>query len=258
MSSRPAARMAALLALPALGAAAAEVVAARPPMGWSSWNTFGCAISEALIRNASEQMVALGLADAGYEYVNVDDCWSERERDNATGELVASRDRFPSGMGALGAFVHARGLKFGLYSDRGFRTCQAFPGLLGSEARDVATMAAWGVDFLKNDACYTISPNVKENLGSGQSAPQWPLPAAYDLYAKTFGALAASGRAIAHNVKDGVAPLRARDVSHLRRCGYDIGDSFGSVVGAFRSCPTGASSDAGPGFWNDPDSLEVT
>ena len=238
-------------------AAAAEVVAARPPMGWSSWNTFGCAISEALIRNVSEQMVALGLADAGYEYVNVDDCWSERERDNATGELVASRDRFPSGMGALGAFVHARGLKFGLYSDRGFRTCQAFPGLLGSEARDVATMAAWGVDFLKNDACYTISPNVKENLGSGQSAPQWPLPAAYELYAKTFGALAASGRAIAHNIKDGVAPLRARDVSHLRRCGYDIGDSFGSVVGAFRSCPTGASSDAGPGFWNDPDSLEV-
>ena len=236
-------------------------VARTPPMGWSSWNALHCGISEGIIANVSKGLVDSGLKDAGYVYVNLDDCWMAKERDNVTGELIAGRN-FPSGMKALGDALHAQGLKFGLYSDRGFKTCQSFPGLLDNEARDVATMAKFGIDFLKNDGCYTTAPQLEgDGMSWMKNEPNSPAArTAYEVYARTHAAIIASGRAIVHNIKGqpggGMNASAARSVSNLRRCGDDIGDSWGSAVGEFINCQKDQRF-AGAGYWNDPDSLEV-
>jgi alpha-galactosidase len=125
-----------------------------PPMGWNSWNTFQTRIDEQLIRETADAMIATGMRDAGYTYVNLDDGWSTRERD-AAGNLVPDPIRFPSGMKALGDYLHARGFKFGIYNCAGKKTCARFPGGHGFEQRDAAAYAEWGVDYLKYDWCYT-------------------------------------------------------------------------------------------------------
>ncbi len=130
------------------------MIVTRPPMGWNSWNTFGRDISDSLIRETAEAFIDTGLRDAGYEYVVIDDCWAEKERDEATGELVASRAKFPEGMKSLADFVHGKGLKFGMYSCAGVRTCAGYPGSFDHEFLDAATFAGWGVDFLKYDYCF--------------------------------------------------------------------------------------------------------
>src|SRR5215213_3758865 len=127
-------------------------VARTPPMGWNSWNHFGCDVSEQLIRNTADALVASGMRDAGYQYVVIDDCWQVGR--DAQGTIVADWKRFPSGMAALAEYIHARGLKFGLYTDVGDRTCQGRPGSLGHEMQDAATYAGWGVDYVKVDWCY--------------------------------------------------------------------------------------------------------
>lgn len=125
----------------------------RPPMGWNSWNTFGENISESLIREIADAMVDLGYLDAGYNYLVIDDCWSERQRDS-NGRLVPDRKKFPSGMKALADYVHSKGLKFGMYSCAGVRTCADYPGSFGHEFVDAETFAEWGVDYLKYDYCF--------------------------------------------------------------------------------------------------------
>ena len=115
-------------------------VARTPPMGWNSWNRFGCDVNEWLIKSTADAMVASGMRDAGYQYVVVDDCWQVRR--NADGAIVADPQRFPSGMAALADYIHARGLKFGLYTDVGSRTCQGRPGSLGHEWQDATTYAS--------------------------------------------------------------------------------------------------------------------
>ncbi|MEJ2187189.1 MAG: glycoside hydrolase family 27 protein, partial [Gemmatimonadota bacterium] len=128
---------------PSAPSAVARPLALTPPMGWNSWNHFGCDVSEKLIRETADAMVASGMKDAGYEYVVIDDCWQvSRDKD---GTLVADPDRFPHGMQALADYVHSKGLKFGLYTDAGEKTCQGRPGTLGHEAKDARTFAAWGV-----------------------------------------------------------------------------------------------------------------
>lgn len=129
------------------------MMAKTPPMGWNSWNTFGCDINETLIKETADAMVAEGLADLGYEYVVVDDCWSLRKRDER-GRLVPDPEKFPSGMKALSDYIHSKGLKFGIYSCAGSLTCQRYPGSLDHEFIDAKTFAEWGVDFLKYDYCY--------------------------------------------------------------------------------------------------------
>lgn len=124
-----------------------------PPMGWNSWNTFGPDISEDLIRETADSMVAAGLPDYGYEYLVIDDCWSLRERDSQ-GRLVADPAKFPHGMKAVADYVHSKGLKFGMYSCAGNLTCAGYPGSFEHEFTDAATFAEWGVDFLKYDYCY--------------------------------------------------------------------------------------------------------
>ena len=141
-----------LLATPA-AAQKAEGLALTPPMGWNSWNHYACNIDETLIKRTADAIVSSGLRDAGYVYVNLDDCW-HGERD-AAGNIQPDPQRFPSGMKALGDYLHERGLKFGIYSDAGAKTCAGRPGSQGYEFQDAKQYAGWGVDYVKYDWCNT-------------------------------------------------------------------------------------------------------
>lgn len=124
-----------------------------PPMGWNSWNTFTWDINEQLIRDIADKFVEEGYKDAGYEYIVIDDCWSLKQRDDK-GRLVADPAKFPGGMKALSDYIHAKGLKFGMYSCVGTHTCAGFPGSFEHEFQDAESFAEWGVDYLKYDYCY--------------------------------------------------------------------------------------------------------
>src|SRR5579872_325006 len=151
-------------------------LALTPPMGWNSWNKFACNVDEEMIKSMADAMVASGMRDAGYQYVNIDDCWQVSRDSNGT--IVADPVRFPHGIKALADYVHSKGLKFGIYTDAGTETCQGRPGTLGHEAQDARTYASWGVDYVKEDWCHA----------SGLDAPTQ--------YAKFRDGLAAAGRPI--------------------------------------------------------------
>src|SRR5262252_5521750 len=138
----------------------AQQLAQTPPMGWNSWNKFGCDVSEQLIRETADAVVSTGMKDAGYQYVNIDDCW-QVSRDDA-GNIVADAKQFPSGIKALADYVHSKGLKFGIYSDAGTKTCAGRPGSQGHEYQDAMQYARWGVDYLKYDWCHTETRNAQE------------------------------------------------------------------------------------------------
>ncbi len=124
----------------------------KPPMGWNSWNTFGPNISDKLIRETADVMASEGFLEAGYNYLIIDDCWSKRERDE-NGRLVPDPEKFPNGMKAVADYVHSKGLKFGMYSCAGIRTCADYPSSFDYEYIDAQTFADWGVDYLKYDFC---------------------------------------------------------------------------------------------------------
>jgi len=216
-------------------------LAQKPPMGWSSWNAFGCAIDEKLIREMADAMVTSGMAAAGYEYVNVDDCWMAPER-AADGRLQADPVRFPSGMAALADYVHANGLKLGIYSSAGTKTCQGLPASLDHEEIDAVTFAEWGVDLLKYDNCFN------------QGRP------AVERFKAMGDALEASGRDIVYSIcewGDAQPWTWGRDArGHYWRTSGDIVDGWGSVV-AILTQQAGLSRYSGPGGWNDPDMLQV-
>src|SRR4051812_38481083 len=197
-------------------------VARTPPMGWNTWNSFGCNISESLIHQAADAIVSSGMRDAGYQYVVVDDCWFNPNRDSA-GNLQGDPTRFPSGMRALGDYLHSRGLKFGIYEVPVDRTCGQFfgsyPGATGSqghEAQDARQFAAWGVDYLKYDWC---SPNgtINDQVTT---------------FARMRDALAASGRAIVFSINPNsihakTGPQRNwGDVSNMWRTTEDISNAW--------------------------------
>jgi alpha-galactosidase len=214
-------------------------VALTPPMGWNSWNKFACNVSEQLIRETADAMVSSGMKAAGYQYVNVDDCWQvSRDPD---GNIVADQQRFPSGMKALADYVHSKGLKFGLYTDAGRMTCEKRPGSYEHEVQDAKTYAAWGVDYVKIDWCYAegLDPEVQ--------------------YAKLRDALKAAGHPIVFSLCNwGVkAPWRwGGGMGNLWRTTGDISDNYASMsVNGFSQ--NGLEKYAGPGHWNDPDMLEV-
>ena len=125
----------------------------RPPMGFNTWNTFAEHINEQMIKEIADAMVEGGFRDAGYEYLVIDDCWSKRERDPETKRLVADPEKFPNGMKAVADYVHSKGLKFGMYSCAGVRTCADYPGSFDHEFIDAETFAEYGVDYLKYDYC---------------------------------------------------------------------------------------------------------
>jgi alpha-galactosidase len=228
-------------------AAGYDGLAATPPMGWNSWNRFGCDVSETLIRETADAMVATGMKDAGYEYVVIDDCW-QVDRD-ASGKIIVDPERFPSGMKALADYVHSQGLKFGIYSDAGTGTCQKRPGSRGYEALDAKTYAEWGVDYLKYDWCNTEGQDTRD---------------AYALMSQT---LRATGRPIVFSICEwgSTQPwLWAPGVGHLWRATGDIQDCWdcgrswgGMGVVHIIDLMADLYPYSGPGGWNDPDMLEV-
>jgi len=126
-----------------------------PPMGYNTWNDLGCDdMTEVNVKSVADAFVSKGLKAAGYEYLNLDDCWMDSNRD-AHGKLQGHLTNFPSGMKALGDYIHSKGLKFGIYGDRGSKTCAGWPGNLGTEQLDAQTYAEWGVDYLKEDNCHS-------------------------------------------------------------------------------------------------------
>jgi alpha-galactosidase len=219
--------------------ALANGLARTPPMGWNSWNKFGCSINETIVKGMADAMVSSGMAAAGYQYVNVDDCW-QGSRDSS-GSQTSDPTRFPSGLEALADYVHAKGLKFGIYSDAGSGTCCNYPGMLGHEQQDANTFASWGIDYVKVDWCNT----------GGLSSPTQ--------YGKIRDALASTGRPILLSICNwGIENVWdwGPTTGNMWRTTGDISDSWTSMLSIMDSNSQHASA-AGPGSWNDPDMLEI-
>jgi alpha-galactosidase len=222
------------------------MLAATPPMGFNTWNTFGENINEDMVKEVADVMVAEGLRGLGYEYLVIDDCWAERER-NSEGLMVPSREKFPGGMKELAAYVHSKGLKFGMYSCSGRMTCAEYPGSYDHEEVDAKTFASWDVDFLKYDYCY---------LPEGVDGP--------GLYKKMGAALRQAGKETGREILfslcewgtnkpwEWAAPIGG----HMWRTTGDIVDSWQSIADIGFS-QSGHAKYAGPGHWNDPDMLVV-
>ncbi|KAG7349888.1 alpha-galactosidase [Nitzschia inconspicua] len=243
-------------------------LARTPPMGWLSWERFGCqtncdrfpdtCISESFYLTQAELMVDLGLREAGYVYVNIDDCWAEKERDPNSGKLMADKKRFPHGIKHLSDTFHSMGMKLGLYGDIGSATCEGYPGFEGTFDLDAGTLAEWEVDSIKVDAC-----NADEDLFN-TTYPQ-------------FGrALNASGRSILYScswpndyyerrhhweipdyLNHGI-----KQTCNIWRNYFDIHDSWDSITKTIDFWARNSSMDvmvraAGPGHFNDPDMLVI-
>jgi alpha-galactosidase len=217
--------------------------APTPPMGWNSWNKFACNITETFVKQIADAMVSTGMQDAGYQYINIDDGW-EAGRDQ-TGHIQANA-RFPD-MKGLADYVHGKGLKLGIYSSPGFRTCAGFEGSLNHEADDARTFAAWGIDYLKYDWCTA--------------------PLAYEVsqmraaYQKMGEALAATGRPIVYSLcqygREHVEQWGAAVGGNLWRTTGDISDRWDKMSSIGFDKQPGLEPHAAPGHWNDPDMLEI-
>lgn len=212
-------------------------LALTPPLGWNSWNHFGCNIDESIIKNEADAMATNGMKAAGYQFINIDDCWQTNRDSN--GVIVADPVRFPDGIRALADYVHARGLKLGIYSDHGTATCQGKPGSYGYEYLDALTYAAWGIDYLKYDNC-NVPPGDNTNVDDARMA----------------SALSEAGRPIVYSLCDWSFSTWMPDCGNLWRTTADIQDTFSSFVSNLASDSPMAFV-AGPGRWNDPDMLEV-
>lgn len=227
-----------------------EGLAQTPPMGWNSWNKFACDVSEDLIRQTADAMVSSGMKDAGYEYIVIDDCW-QVSRDSL-GFIVPDPVRFPSGIKALADYIHSKGLKFGIYSCAGDKTCGGRPAGRGHEYQDAISYAQWGVDYLKYDWCNTDKLNAE------------------GAYITMRDALYSAGRPIVFSLcewGDNKPWLWAENVGHLWRTTGDIYNCFDCVYdhGTWKSWGVmqildkqdGLRQYAGPGHWNDPDMMQV-
>lgn len=235
-----------------------EGLAPTPPMGWNSWNTFACNINEDLIKTQADIMVASGMRDAGYIYLNLDDCWHAAERDSL-GFPQADPERFPSGMKALADYIHSKGLKIGIYSDAGWRTCGGRFGSRGHEYQDAYQYAKWGIDYLKYDWCETDEMKAEE------------------CYKTMSAAIRAAGRPMILSICEWgtYEPwLWGSNYGHLWRISGDIYPCFDCEDRHDDGLPTQWSAwgimkildmrdndemrkHAGPDAWNDFDMLEV-
>jgi hypothetical protein len=228
------------------GTGGSTMISPTPPMGWNSWNTFACdGLNETVIKGVADAMVSSGMAAAGYQYVNLDDCWMDGR--DASGNIQWNMSKFPSGAKIVD-YVHGKGLKIGLYSTPNTSTCSAVfgtksktvvVGSLGHESQDAKTFASWGIDYLKYDQC----------MGPVSG------------FAVMRDALRASGRDIVYSINPGCFPpstctIDVKSIANLWRIGFDIGANWSSVVGMIDQNKD-TSKLAGPGHWNDPDMLEV-
>jgi alpha-galactosidase len=225
-------------------------VAPTPPMGWNSWNHFAEKIDDATVRAQADAMVSSGMRDAGYIYINIDDTW-EGERD-AKG-VIQTNKKFLD-MKALADYVHGKGLKLGIYSSPGPKTCAEFEGSYGHEGQDAQTYAAWGIDYLKYDLC--SFDKIMEAAGSPEAAHRLML----DAYAKMHNAILKTGRPMVFSLcqygADAVWRWGASVGGNAWRTTGDISDNYERMtdIGFGQA---GLAKFAGPGHWNDPDMLEV-
>jgi alpha-galactosidase len=246
----------ALMALPAT-VLLAQQVAQTPPMGWNSWNYFAAKVTDKDIRGAADQMVATGMKDAGYIYVNIDDTW-EGERD-ASG-ILHTNAKFPD-MKGLADYVHSKGLKIGIYSAPGTKTCGGFAASLGHEEQDANMYAEWGFDYLKYDLC-SFTPDVMQKQAPNDKATQMKLMiAAYEKMGNALkAATAKTGRPIVFSLCQygWDAPWEWAPAlgGNLWRTTGDVQARWQSIYD-IASQQAGLESYAGPGHWNDPDMLEV-
>ena len=225
------------------GTGGSTAVAATPPMGWNSWNNFGCSPSESLIKGVADAFVSSGMAAAGYEYVNIDDCWMSGR--DGSGNLQADSGKFPSGIKSLADYVHGKGLKLGIYETPSSTTCAGKTGGSGHESQDAKTFASWGIDYLKYDHCKTTDMQAFVRMGD---------------------ALKATGRPIVYSINpvygtgSCIAPPKCAidcpKIANLWRIEFDINASWGSFTGLINT-DAALAQYAAPGHWNDPDMLEV-
>lgn len=241
-----------LLAAPPL---IGQQLAATPPMGWNSWNHFAEHVTDADVRSSADMLVSTGMRDAGYIYVNVDDTWQGKR--DAQGVLHPN-DRFPD-MKALGDYIHSKGLKFGIYSSPGPKTCGGYEGSYGHEAQDAKMYTEWGVDFLKYDLC-SFQDMMRKEKADHPNDPNAAKDLMIAAYKKMGDGLKATGRPILYSLCQygvdqpwkwgpGVGALMWRTTD-------DIDDSYGRMI-AIGFSQAGLAKYAGPGHWNDPDMLEV-
>ena len=231
----------------------APILAATPPMGWNSWNYFAGKVDDKGVRAAADQIVATGMKDAGYTYVNLDDTW-EGQRD-ASG-VLHTNDKFPD-MKALADYVHSKGLKIGIYSGPGPKTCAGFEGSLGHEVQDAQLYASWGIDYLKYDLC-SFGHAVMQAQAPNDKAEQMRLM--YSAYKKMGDALKATGRPIVYSFcqygMDAVWEWGPSAGGNLWRTTGDVQASWSSIYNIINQ-QAGLAKYAAPGHWNDPDMLEV-
>ncbi len=238
--------------LPSTPAQAQTTLASTPPMGWNSWNHFAKKVTDADVRAAADALVASGMRDAGYIYVNIDDTW-EGQRD-AQGN-IQTNSKFPD-MKALADYVHSKGLKLGIYSSPGPKTCAGYEGSYGHEQQDADTYAKWGVDYLKYDLC--SYRNVMKTESNGDQQKAWTMM--QQAYEKMHQALLNTHRPIVYSLcQYGWAAVwnwGPKVGGNLWRTTGDISDNYDrmSLIGFSQA---GLAKYAAPGHWNDPDMLEV-
>lgn len=241
--------------------AVASPLARTPPMGWMSWQTFRCGtdcaanpddcIGEKLYSTTADALAGGGYHKAGYTGVHIDDCWEQTFRD-ASGRLAVNSTRFPSGLSALAAHIHARNLTFGIYSDEGTKTCGGYPGSKGTEAADALTFKAWGVDYLKLDGCNEDVSDYAAGYSAMGRALQaggrpityscsWPAYLGDNESAKPYAAMAKAGCNLWRNWHD-------------IQCSWS---SLSSIIDHWGDYSEPLMAAAGPGHWNDPDMLLI-
>jgi alpha-galactosidase len=234
-------------------AAPAEMVAQTPPMGWNSWNFFAEKVTDQDIRNAADELVSTGMKDTGYVYINIDDTW-EGERD-ADG-VLHTNSKFPD-MKALADYVHSKGLKLGIYSGPGPKTCGGYTASLDHEVQDAQMYASWGIDYLKYDLC-SFREAVMQKQAPDDKAEQMRLM--FAAYKKMDDALRATGRPIVYSLCqygwDAVWEWGPEVHANLWRTTGDIQARWDSIYTILNE-QAGLAKYAGPGHWNDPDMLEV-
>ncbi len=230
------------LPVPGMKALPPNGLARTPPMGFSTWNHFQTQIDDRTIRDVADALVATGMRDAGYVYVNIDDGW-QGERDEHG--ILRANAKFPD-MKALADYLHGRGLKLGIYTSPGPKSCAGFEGSYGHEAEDARTFAAWGIDYLKYDWC-----------SAGLIYDDAEMPA---VYLKMAEAIRATGRPIVFSLcqygRADVWQWGADAGGNLWRTTGDIADRW-DIMSTIGFAQDELAPFAGPGHWNDPDMLEV-
>ena len=221
-----------------------------PPMGWNSWNCWGLSVSQEKVMSSAAALINRGLADYGYAYINIDDAWEAEER--APDGRIVTNEKFPDIKG-LGDWLHSNGLKMGIYSSPGDRTCGGYLGTLDHEQQDAETWNEWGVDYLKYDWCgyrkvfnpdpdHSVAAYARPYMKMQQYLRQQPRDIFYSLCQYGMAQVWTWGHAV--------------DANSWRTTG-DITDTWASLYDIGFKRQVGLHPYAGPGHWNDPDMLVV-